>query len=235
MPNTRRHDVIWFHSRSDPEPGARHWKKYDPLRDHLAGYTAGDQLLLSFAEIEELVGPLPRGARRLHQWWANERTVQARAWQAADWRVLLADTISGQVLFQRLWPHPDDPTSASKPQGEESATHSYIDDVHLPLLSVLIVLSLILGAIGFALRPGTDKPPVVPNADLTLYIAGASSTDPTRLIVERLGPDPGSDPEPVFRQLPGRSAAGDSGILTASRNAADQHRSLRLALGSRPG
>jgi hypothetical protein len=146
-------------------------------------------LLLSFEEIEELVGPLPRGARRLRQWWANERTAQARAWQAAGWRVLLVDTGSEQVLFQRLWPGPDDRSPADTPERAEPATRSYLDDVHLPLLGVLVVLSVIIGAIGFALRPGTDKPPVVPNTDLTLYVyqQGASRTSsvgPTRLMVD---------------------------------------------------
>jgi hypothetical protein len=145
-------------------------EKYEPLRDHVAGYTASDQLLLSFEEIEILVGPLPRGARRLRQWWANERSAQARAWQAVGWRVLLADTGSEQVLFQRLWPRPDGPPPVGPPEQAESAARSYLDDVHLPLLGVLVVLSVIIGAIGFALRPGTDKPPVVPNTDLTLYV-----------------------------------------------------------------
>jgi hypothetical protein len=145
-------------------------------------------LLLSFEEIEELVGPLPRGARRLRQWWANERTDQGRAWRAAGWRVSLADTGSEQVLFQRLRPRPDDPPAADTPERAESAGRSYLDDVHVPLLGVLVVLSVIIGAIGFALRPGTDKPPTVPNTDLTLYVyqgaPGTSSADPTRLMVD---------------------------------------------------
>jgi hypothetical protein len=164
-------------------------EKYEPLHDHLAGYTGGDQFLLSFEEIEELVGPLPRGARGLRQWWANDRTLQARAWHEAGWRVLLADTGSEQVLFQRLWPRPDDPPPARTPERAEPTARSYLDDVHLPLLGVLVVLSVIIGAIGFALRPGIDKPPVVPNTDLALYVyqqgaPGTSSADPTRLMVD---------------------------------------------------
>jgi hypothetical protein len=184
--------------------GSRALEKYEPLRDHLAGYTAGDQLLLSFREIEELVGPLPRGAKRVRQWWANERTAQARAWQAAGWRVLLTDTGSEQVLFQRLWSRPGDPHSASTPETAESERRSYIDDVHLPLLAVLVVLSVILGAVGFALRPGTDEPPVVPNTDLTLYIyqqdgTGTPSDDPTRLMVDETMEQ--RDPSTVLVQL----------------------------------
>jgi hypothetical protein len=146
-------------------------------------------LLLSFEEIEELVGPLPRGARRLRQWWANGATTQARSWQAAGWRVVLADTGSEQVLFEQLWPVQPDPPSAETPERAEPAGRSYLDDVHLPLLGVLVVLSVIIGAIGFALRPGTDKPPVVPSTDLTLYVyqqgaSGIPSADPTQVIVD---------------------------------------------------
>ena len=164
-------------------------EKYEPLHDHLAGYTAGEQLLLTFEEIEELVGPLPRGARRLRQWWANERTNQARAWRAAGWRVLLADTGSEQVLFERLRPWPGDPPPVDTPDQAKPAERSYLDDVHLPLLGVLVVLAVVIGAIGFALRPGVDKPPVVPNTDLTLYVSqegapGTSTGDPTRLMVD---------------------------------------------------
>lgn len=161
-------------------------------------------MLLSFEEIEELVGPLPRGARRLRQWWANERTAQARAWRAAGWRVLLADTGSEQVLFQRLWPRPDDPPPADTPERAKPTARSYLDDVHLPLLAVLVVMSIIIGAIGFALRPGTDKPPVVPNTDLTLDVyqqgaPGASSADPKRLMVEETMEQ--RDPSTVLVQL----------------------------------
>src|SRR5690348_12274388 len=113
----------------DPGAGEPGLEKYEPLRDHLAGYTAGDQLLLSFAEIEELVGPLPRGARRLRQWWANERTAQARAWRVAGWRVSLADIGSEQVLFQRLLPQPDYPPPVSAPEQREPTERSYLDDV----------------------------------------------------------------------------------------------------------
>lgn len=165
-------------------------ERYEPLRDRLAGYTASSELLLSFGEIEELVGPLPRGARRLRQWWANKTSIQARAWRAAGWRVALVDTGSERVLFERLWPLPPDPLAVAASEKPEPAAISYLDNVHLPLLCVLIVLSVVVGAIGFALRPGTDQPPVVPSTNLTLYVyrqstvVGAAPAQPTRLIVD---------------------------------------------------
>jgi hypothetical protein len=205
-------------------------EKYEPLRDHLAGYTAGDQLLLSFEEIEELVGPLPRGARRLRQWWTNGVTAQARSWQAAGWRVVIADTDSEQVLFEQLWPVPSAPPSAGTSKRAEPAERSYLDDVHLPLLGVLVVLSVILGAIGFALRPGTDKPPVVPNTDLTLnvYQQGASGTpsaDPTRVIVDETMEQ--QNPSTVLVQLDIFATFADGGLATwsllGSRSSSQPH------------
>jgi hypothetical protein len=191
--------------------------KYDPLRDHLAGYTAGDQLLLAFEEIEELVGPLPRGAKRLRQWWANERTGQARAWREAGWRVLLVDTGSEQVLFQRLWPRPDDSPPAGTPVQAGPTARSYLEDVHVPLVGVLLVLSVILGSVGFALRPGTDKPPVVPSAEFSLLVYqqdanGTPSADLTRLIVDETMEQ--RDPSTVLVQFDVFAAFSTGGPVT---------------------
>jgi hypothetical protein len=173
-------------------------EKYEPLRDHLAGYAAGDQLLLSFREIEELVGPLPRGARRLRQWWNNKSTAQARAWRAAGWRVRLADIGTEQVLFERLLPRPtDSPPADAADLAVEREDHSYLADIHLPLLGVLVVFSVIIGAVGFALRPGTDEPPVVLNSSLTLYVDRAGT--PAHVAVDEIMLQ--QDPSTVLVQL----------------------------------
>ena len=64
--------------------------KYDPLHDHLAGQR-GQQIRLSFQEIEQIIGePLPQSAYQHAWWWANEdpRTtahVQCRAWREAGY------------------------------------------------------------------------------------------------------------------------------------------------------
>ena len=164
--------------------------KYEPLRDHLAEYGASDQLRLSFSEIEELVGPLPLGARRLRQWWANDSKVQAQAWRAAGWRVLLADMGSEQVLFER-YPtrHTESPVASSA--APDSSLRTYLAELHLPLVVVLLILSVIIGALGFALRPGTDEPPAVSNPAITLYISQHGSSaepfiDPKKLSVDEV-------------------------------------------------
>ncbi len=78
--------------------------KYDPLRDYLAALAEDlRELTMSFGEIEELVGQLPRPACSRHAWWANtdDARVEARAWRAAGWYVLSADQTAEQVTFAR--------------------------------------------------------------------------------------------------------------------------------------
>ena len=62
-------------------------RKYDPLADYLAALTV-DEVTLTFAEIEAIIGaPLPPSAR-LRTWWANTAgSAQARAWRSAGWRM----------------------------------------------------------------------------------------------------------------------------------------------------
>jgi hypothetical protein len=80
--------------------------RYDPLRDHLLKQSFGE-LMMTFAEIERLVGLLPDSADR-PQWWANVRSqtsaaVQREAWRAAGYDAFL---IAGarKVRFVRVAP-----------------------------------------------------------------------------------------------------------------------------------
>lgn len=62
--------------------------KYDPLNRYLRRQS-GAEVVLTFAEIENLlVALLPKSARR-REWWGNETAasghVQARAWMAAGY------------------------------------------------------------------------------------------------------------------------------------------------------
>jgi hypothetical protein len=63
---------------------------YDPLTRYLAGLAA-DEVMLTFAEIEQLVGaPLPRSAWRSGYWTRAMRPwgPQNRPWTRAGWRVV---------------------------------------------------------------------------------------------------------------------------------------------------
>ena len=81
--------------------------KYQPLADYLAAQT-GNEVTLTFAEIEALVGaPLPQTAMKT-AFWVNRRSAwgmpgQARAWAAAGWRVgtVLLSLASPTVTFIR--------------------------------------------------------------------------------------------------------------------------------------
>ena len=71
-----------------PRSGPR---KYDPLTDYLTGLTA-DEVTLTFAEIEAIIGALLPPSARAALFWTNvpdslRRSVQAQAWRRAGWRV----------------------------------------------------------------------------------------------------------------------------------------------------
>jgi len=77
-------------------------RKYDPLRDHLLRAGA-EPLEMTFAEIEVLVGRLPRSAHEHAAWWNNEpagnQHVQADAWRDAGRTVVEVDRTGRRVRF----------------------------------------------------------------------------------------------------------------------------------------
>jgi hypothetical protein len=75
--------------------------KYDPLFDYLCRAGTGP-VEMTFAEIADLVGPLPASAATHQAWWANESEsghVQARAWLNAGREVERVDQSTGRVWF----------------------------------------------------------------------------------------------------------------------------------------
>ena len=75
---------------------------YQPLGDHLRAVDGG-RVVLSFAEIERILGrSLPASARKHRAWWSNERSgthSHARAWMDAGWHVAAVDFNAGRVEF----------------------------------------------------------------------------------------------------------------------------------------
>ena len=62
--------------------------KYEALATFLAG-RGNQRVTMTFAELDVLVGGLPRSARVYRAWWSNEedgRHVQAHAWMRAGFR-----------------------------------------------------------------------------------------------------------------------------------------------------
>ena len=82
---------------------------YSALEDHLRRLpVATNQVTLTFAEIEHIVGaPLPASHLDHQAWWANQsdttNRVQARAWTNAGFRVDSAEqSRGGGVIFERV-------------------------------------------------------------------------------------------------------------------------------------
>jgi hypothetical protein len=76
--------------------------KYDPLRDELARIASG-RIVMTFVQIEQLVGRLPPSA--YYSWWWGNRDakttfVQCRAWAEAGY-MAEADIDSRLVVFTR--------------------------------------------------------------------------------------------------------------------------------------
>jgi len=77
--------------------------KYDPLRKFLQSRQT-DQLPLTFAEIEQVLGfPLPHSARAGPSWWSNNTGshVGVRAWRDAGWKASRVDVAGERITFVR--------------------------------------------------------------------------------------------------------------------------------------
>jgi hypothetical protein len=78
--------------------------KYDPLYEYMCGQSL-QRFVLSFKEIEDIIGDqLPASAAR-PQWWENATDlnsshVQCRAWRAADYNAFLVHG-SNKVRFEK--------------------------------------------------------------------------------------------------------------------------------------
>ncbi|WP_201785246.1 HNH endonuclease [Pseudomonas sp. Leaf58] len=78
--------------------------KYTPLADFLRSQTV-NSVVLTFAQIDELVGGLPPVARNHNAWWANSRTddshTWAHLWIEAGWERKSLDLTREVVVFER--------------------------------------------------------------------------------------------------------------------------------------
>lgn len=78
--------------------------KYDPLRSYLT-QCGSPRVTMSFEQISELVGGLPRSAYEYQAWWANEIApqthVQKQAWMSVGFTVDRFDLSSCTVTYIR--------------------------------------------------------------------------------------------------------------------------------------
>lgn len=77
--------------------------KYDPLRNHLVN-SGQREVVMSFEELSNLVGVIPKSAKTHRAWWANEsdgRHVQAQAWIGAGYEVIEVEQ-GERVAFRKF-------------------------------------------------------------------------------------------------------------------------------------
>jgi hypothetical protein len=78
--------------------------KYEPLADFLRKQRV-DQIELSFAEIERVVGfKLPRSSQEHRAWWSNNpsNSVMTKAWLAAGFESEQVDMEGRKLIFRRV-------------------------------------------------------------------------------------------------------------------------------------
>jgi hypothetical protein len=76
--------------------------KYATLAEYLRGRLSGT-VTVSFEDVAEIVGGLPRSALNHRAWWANDEShAQGRAWLQEGWRVEAVDLEAARVTFQKL-------------------------------------------------------------------------------------------------------------------------------------
>lgn len=86
----------------ETKPSARQYAgRYGPLRAHLE--TCGkDRITMTFGQIEQLVGKLPKSASLHLAWWGNhEGNSQAKAWMGAKYLVE-ANPAGRSVIFRKF-------------------------------------------------------------------------------------------------------------------------------------
>ena len=76
--------------------------KYSLLEEYLRAQQ-GDSCVLTFSQIEEIIGArLPASAMWHEQWWGNDKThTQACSWMRAGWKVRQPRLMREQVRFIR--------------------------------------------------------------------------------------------------------------------------------------
>lgn len=166
----------------------------DPLTSQFSFAVPRDEIELSFTEVENLSGPLPGAARVFRDWWRDD-SVLAQTWRSAGWSMRSVDLVAERIVLVRNIE--TERPIAPEPEPPLVRTLRYRDEVHLPLIIAMVLICVILGAVGFALRPGTDQPPVVPHPRIQLYVYQQSS-----LAVAPINPKSVSVDETLVQKTP---------------------------------
>jgi len=91
--------------------------KYEPLRHFLEGCNT-EEVPMTFAEIERVIGSELPGSKAYPAWWSNNTSnnVMTRAWLAAGFRTERVDIAGEKLVFRR------DRSGRSSPTTTQSAS-----------------------------------------------------------------------------------------------------------------
>ncbi len=94
--------------------------KYDPLRRYLEGRST-QQVPMTFAEIEKVLGFKLPESQRYPAWWSNNPTnnVMTNEWLAAGYKTEQVDIDGRKLVFRRMRPLAPSPAGSSE-TGEEA-------------------------------------------------------------------------------------------------------------------
>lgn len=93
--------------------------RFEPLTQFLQNQP-GNEVRLSFAQIEQIVGfRLPAAAQQERAWWSNAPSEDAgiKAWRAAGFRSEAVDLAAGELTFRRE-SEPDRASTEVQVEGE---------------------------------------------------------------------------------------------------------------------
>lgn len=82
-------------------PGGCVIGKYDLLQHYLESQTKRNEVTMTFAQVEAMVGSLPASARTRREWWVDSSTAGVKAWRRVGWSVRSVDLAATQVVFVR--------------------------------------------------------------------------------------------------------------------------------------
>lgn len=145
--------------------------KYGPLGAFLAAHY-GDEVPMTFAEIERILGfALPPSARKHRPWWSNnaDNSAMTRVWLKAGFRTERVDVAAEHLVFVRA-KEVTAPARSGLAEGEAMAARGRVAVTRHPAIGAMKGMITVM--------PGVDlTAPVDPEWIERLYDETASASD----------------------------------------------------------